>query len=281
MSDLRYGLNVPLNLPQFNEILFICTVYKPAEARVIPPYAELHCVSNFSFLRGASHPEELVDRAKAQSYAALALTDECSLAGVVRAHLQAKATGLPLLIGAQFGLHGLFGHPHTAVEPASQRPAGGPPDAKDGRTQNTRAAPADARIPPARLVLIAQNREGYGNLSALITHARMRAAKGHYRLLTEDLDTGVPGCLALLVPCPEVATQAADETAEPVCTRRRASSASASVAAPGWQPSCWHAVTTCPCWPGCVRPLGTAACRWSPRAMCTTTCAHAGACTTS
>ena len=95
-----------------------------------------------AFLRGASHPEELVDRAKAQSYAALALTDECSLAGVVRAHLQAKATGLPLLIGAQFGLHGLFGHPHTAVEPASQRPAGGPPDAKDGRTQNTRAAPA-------------------------------------------------------------------------------------------------------------------------------------------
>jgi error-prone DNA polymerase len=64
-------------------------------------------------------------------------------------------------------------------------------------------------------VLIAQNREGYGNLSALITHARMRASKGHYRLLTEDLDGGVPGCMALLVPCPEVAAQAANEVLEP------------------------------------------------------------------
>ena len=57
---------------------------------LLPAYAELHCLSNFSFLRGASHPEELVERAKAEGYAALALTDECSLAGAVRAHLAAK-----------------------------------------------------------------------------------------------------------------------------------------------------------------------------------------------
>ena len=50
-------------------------------------YAELHCASNFSFLRGASHPEELVERALALEYAALAITDECSFAGSVRAHL--------------------------------------------------------------------------------------------------------------------------------------------------------------------------------------------------
>ena len=56
----------------------------------LPDYAELHCLSNFSFLRGASHPEELVAQAVAQGYTALALTDECSLAGVVRAHLAAK-----------------------------------------------------------------------------------------------------------------------------------------------------------------------------------------------
>ena len=61
---------------------------------MLPPYAELHCLSNFSFLRGASHPEELVERAQALGYAALALTDECSLAGVVRAHLAAKDAGL-------------------------------------------------------------------------------------------------------------------------------------------------------------------------------------------
>jgi error-prone DNA polymerase len=179
---------------------------------MIAPYAELHCVSNFSFLRGASHPAELVERAKAQSYAALAITDECSLAGVVRAHLQAKTTGLPLLIGAEFGLHGLFGHPDAPISPS---PATDPPDHTDGRTLDTRAAPRDARAPPARLVLIAQNREGYGNLSALITQARMRADKGHYRLLQADLDTGVPGCLALLIPCPEVAAQPCSDASIP------------------------------------------------------------------
>ena len=51
----------------------------------LPAYAELHCLSNFSFLRGASHAGELVDRAVELGYSALALTDECSLAGVVRA----------------------------------------------------------------------------------------------------------------------------------------------------------------------------------------------------
>jgi len=71
---------------------------------MLPPYAELHCLSNFSFLRGASHPEELVERAQALGYAALALTDECSVAGIVRAHLAAKDARLPLLIGSEFTL---------------------------------------------------------------------------------------------------------------------------------------------------------------------------------
>src|SRR5688572_16122972 len=67
-------------------------------------YAELHCISNFTFLRGASHPAELVERAKAHGYAALALTDECSLAGVVRAHAAAREAGLPLIVGSEFRL---------------------------------------------------------------------------------------------------------------------------------------------------------------------------------
>ncbi len=67
-------------------------------------YAELHCISNFTFLRGASHPAELVARAKDLGYAALALTDECSLAGVVRAHAAAREAGLPLIIGSEFRL---------------------------------------------------------------------------------------------------------------------------------------------------------------------------------
>src|SRR5512145_1115522 len=67
-------------------------------------YAELHCVSNFSFLRGASHPEELVARAAQLGYAALAITDECSMAGVVRAHLAAREHGIRLIVGSELRL---------------------------------------------------------------------------------------------------------------------------------------------------------------------------------
>ncbi|MSR56262.1 MAG: error-prone DNA polymerase [Planctomycetaceae bacterium] len=65
------------------------------------PYAELHCRTNFSFLEGASHPDELVQTAARLGCAALAITDRNTLAGVVRAHVAAKATGLKLLIGAE------------------------------------------------------------------------------------------------------------------------------------------------------------------------------------
>ena len=62
-------------------------------------YAELHCLSNFTFLRGASHPRDLVTQAAALGYTALALTDECSVSGVVRAHVAAKEQGLKLIVG--------------------------------------------------------------------------------------------------------------------------------------------------------------------------------------
>jgi error-prone DNA polymerase len=67
-------------------------------------YAELHCLSNFSFLRGASHPEELVEQAACLGYGALALTDECSLTGVVKAHGAASRLGLKLIVGSEFRL---------------------------------------------------------------------------------------------------------------------------------------------------------------------------------
>jgi len=68
------------------------------------PYAELHCLSCYSFLRGASHPHELVERAAGLGYAALAITDECSLAGVVKAHVAARQLDLRLIIGSEFNL---------------------------------------------------------------------------------------------------------------------------------------------------------------------------------
>ena len=70
----------------------------------LPLYAELHCISNYSFLRGASFPEELIERAARLGYRALAITDECSLSGVVRAHIAAKEHNIQLIIGSEFAL---------------------------------------------------------------------------------------------------------------------------------------------------------------------------------
>ncbi|WP_225218222.1 error-prone DNA polymerase [Luteimonas colneyensis] len=75
-----------------------------ATATQLPPYAELHCLSDFSFLRGAASAEELFTRAAQCGYEALAITDECSLAGIVRAHEAAKITGVRLVVGAEFRL---------------------------------------------------------------------------------------------------------------------------------------------------------------------------------
>ncbi|MDN8037055.1 error-prone DNA polymerase [Burkholderia vietnamiensis] len=140
---------------------------------MLPDYAELFAFSNFSFLRGASHGEELVQRASQLGYSGLAITDECSLAGVVRAHVEAKKEKLPLVIGSYFQL-----------------------------------VNAD-RTPAFGLILLAQNREGYGNLSEFITLGRMRATKGEYLLTPHDISKpekgythlrGMPDCLAILVP---------------------------------------------------------------------------------
>ncbi|MFK7962528.1 MAG: error-prone DNA polymerase [Burkholderiaceae bacterium] len=142
------------------------------------PYAELHCTTNFSFLRGASHPEEMVARAQNLGYSALAITDECSLAGVVRAHLQTRESPIKLLIGAEFSLRDLWPDPALqAVDAELLRPEHAP-----------------------RLVALATSREAYGNLSEFISTARRRADKGHYRLRHADFDDGLASCVLLLVP---------------------------------------------------------------------------------
>jgi len=67
-------------------------------------YAELHVISNYSFLRGGSHPEELVARAAALGYRAIAITDECSFAGLAKAHMAAREHGIRLIVGSEFQL---------------------------------------------------------------------------------------------------------------------------------------------------------------------------------
>ncbi|HEY1076087.1 MAG TPA: error-prone DNA polymerase [Fontimonas sp.] len=115
-----------------------------------PEYAELHALSAFSFQRGASTPQELVDAALAHGYAALAITDECSMAGIVRAWQQAKDRDMkhwPLIAGSEFTLH-------------------------DG----------------PKCVLLAESQRGYAQICAAITRARRDADKGSYRLGRDDFE---------------------------------------------------------------------------------------------
>ena len=114
-----------------------------------PAYAELAVATPYSFLRGASHAHELVERARDLALSALAVTDRNTLAGVVRAHVAAKTCGLKLVIGARL-----------AFEDAA-------PD----------------------LLAYAPDRTAYGRLSRLITRGAMRddALKGECRLVFDDL----------------------------------------------------------------------------------------------
>ena len=127
-------------------------------------YAELVCTSNFTFLNGASHPQELVARAAELGYDAIALTDECSLAGIVRAYeesLRCKKNGLDikLICGSLF------------------------------RLENG-----------SRLVLLAEDSTGYAQLCTLITRGRRNAPKGRYELPDKAFENKLDHCLALWLP---------------------------------------------------------------------------------
>ena len=101
-------------------------------------YAELQVTSNFSFLRGGSHPEELVLRAAELGIGAIALTDRNTLAGVVRAHVAAKAKGLRFVVGSRLDLM------------------------------------ADGEEPPRSLLCFPRDRAAYGRLSQLISLGQRR-----------------------------------------------------------------------------------------------------------
>ena len=135
----------------------------------LPDYAELHALSNFSFQRGASHAQELAERAFQLGYKALAITDECSVAGVVRAHEVAKELGLQLLPGAEFLVQ--------------------------AQEQEEEAF---------RLVVLPHNAAGWGNLCEFITEARRAGdvmEKGSYRVALGETDfSRLVDCEILLSP---------------------------------------------------------------------------------
>ncbi|MDB6000842.1 MAG: error-prone polymerase, partial [Rhizobacter sp.] len=172
----------------------------------LPDYAELHCLTNFSFLRGASHSSELVQRARALGYRALAITDECSLAGVVRAHAAIKE---------------MFAKEKEDREEARKEAlkgnashGGDSMQADDPQDDNNVSDPGFKLIigaefwveapTPFRLVVLACNRTGYGRLSRFITRLRMATAhkdKGTYRLRWADIEPGeLDECLLIGAP---------------------------------------------------------------------------------
>lgn len=140
-------------------------------------YAELHCWSNFSFLEGASHPEELVEHGLRLALRGIALTDRDGLYGSVRFAKAAAGRGLDALCGAELTLETDRPEPIRPSRPA--RPA--------------KEVPTDT----PRLVLIAADKTGYGNLASLISTAQLRGRKRDARLRLDDLDGRTDGLVAL------------------------------------------------------------------------------------
>jgi len=136
-------------------------------------YAELQVTTNFSFLRGASHPEELVRQAASLGHTAIAITDRNTLAGVVRAHGAAKETGLRLVVGCRLDL------------------------SEDTATAG--APSVEALV--ASMLCYPTDRAAYGRLARLLTRGKRRAAKGECRLGWSDvIEHGVGQVFVLLPP---------------------------------------------------------------------------------
>lgn len=152
----------------------------PKPAHRLPGYAELHCISNFSFQRGASNPEELVTLAYELGYSALAITDECSVAGVVRAHVGLK----------------------EYLELLDEQDRENPDQPPHPRNPGFRVLyGSEFLFERFRLVAIAHDLEGWGNLCEFITTARTTAPKGDYHVSLEDSDiASLRHCEILLAP---------------------------------------------------------------------------------
>ncbi|SDI48547.1 error-prone DNA polymerase [Variovorax sp. OV700] len=147
----------------------------------LPDYAELHCLTNFSFQRGASTPEEVVERAYQLGYTALAITDECSVAGIVRAHVCLRE--LPAKLDE-------YERKHPEEPPIPRNPG------------FRLLFGSEFRFERFRLVVIANGTEGWGNLCEFITAARnTELPKGEYRVSWEGSDVAsLQDCQVLFVP---------------------------------------------------------------------------------
>ncbi|MCZ6662526.1 MAG: error-prone DNA polymerase [Actinobacteria bacterium] len=178
-------------------------------------YAELHCHTNFSFLDGASHPEDLAERAVELGYEALAVTDHDGFYGVSRFWQAAKETGLPVIYGVEISLEmnpGGASDPIIRAESWDQeryaRTKGGQGRLRRGRSVRAHGTKPTDLPESDHLVLLSGSPDGYRELSHLITKAQMRGEKDHpiYNwgdLATAAANTGIhalTGCHAGAVP---------------------------------------------------------------------------------
>ena len=176
----------------------------PSSQAAPPPYAELHCLTHFSFQRGASSPQELVHRAWALGYSALAITDECSVAGVVRAwqtlgelEKSAAAPG-DGSVGAQ-ALAAL--HSARAASGMSDAPLQLIYGSEFRFDATTVTAPGAPLAEQGTLVVLARDLASWGQLCTFITRCRGAAAKGTYRLPPLPVAlAALPGCERLWAP---------------------------------------------------------------------------------
>jgi error-prone DNA polymerase len=169
-------------------------------------FAEILARSAFSFLRGASQPEELVLRAKELGQGVIGLCDRDGLYGVVRAFAQAKELGQRLIVGAELSL----AEPGTVVERSDvwrpsrrsgRRGARSPASPTVGGRAGD-AAPSRVARPGASVVLLAENHAGYTNLCRLLTHAHAGLPKGEPLLDLDALATHHEGLVAVVPgPC--------------------------------------------------------------------------------
>ena len=149
-------------------------------------YIPLWCKSNFSFLEGASHPDELVEQAHALGIPAFALTDRDGVHGVVRAHVKARELGVSLIVGAEVTVDG-------------GSPAGAGATVNDRWITGAGVGPGIAGGTPASstCVLLAMNRTGYANLCRLITTGRQRRPKGESCVIWTEVCARAEGLIAL------------------------------------------------------------------------------------
>ena len=149
-------------------------------------YAELHCHTNFSFLDGASHPEDLVERVIDLGYQALAVTDHNGFYGVSRFWQAARETGLPAIYGVEIGLEDRTGDDGDPVEQAENwdneryaRVKGGHGRLRRGRSVRAHGVKPTVLPESDHLVLLSGSPEGYRALSHLVTKAQLRGEKDH------------------------------------------------------------------------------------------------------